>query len=229
MNLTGEKMECVFNFSHFSPLSRSEAEVQWKCASWHDGEGVLDSLFPVALFPQRPHQHGNAGYLLGMCQAGWERLKNTGPRFQTANCKSKAPLLTSSSFLAGLKSMVGQGVKNPLVDLLALDDKTLDEVFLTRKPEPMIFPVSPPPSVSLTSSLCRRVMEFARRCPRPRPLARRSRRAVTPLSSSASTITAPWCWQRAHVKGNNQSQAAPFKTDLHFCLLCFSLVFLTVL
>lgn len=36
-------------------------------------------------------------------------------------------------FPAGLKSMVVQGVKNPLVDLLALDDKTLDEVFLTRK------------------------------------------------------------------------------------------------
>lgn len=34
-------------------------------------------------------------------------------------------------FLAGLKSMVVQGVKNPLVDILALDDKTLDEVFLT--------------------------------------------------------------------------------------------------
>ena len=29
---------------------------------------------------------------------------------------------------AGLKSMVVQGVKNPLVDLLSLEDKTLDEV-----------------------------------------------------------------------------------------------------
>lgn len=29
---------------------------------------------------------------------------------------------------AGLKSMVVQGVKNPLVDLMALEDKTLDEV-----------------------------------------------------------------------------------------------------
>lgn len=33
---------------------------------------------------------------------------------------------------AGLKSMVVQGVKNPLVDLLSLDDKTLDEVNLIR-------------------------------------------------------------------------------------------------
>lgn len=31
---------------------------------------------------------------------------------------------------AGLKSMVVQGVKNPLVDLLSLEDKTLDEVRL---------------------------------------------------------------------------------------------------
>lgn len=29
---------------------------------------------------------------------------------------------------AGLKSMVEQGVRNPLVDLLSLEDKTLDEV-----------------------------------------------------------------------------------------------------
>lgn len=28
----------------------------------------------------------------------------------------------------GLKSMVEQGVRNPLVDLLSLEDKTLDEV-----------------------------------------------------------------------------------------------------
>lgn len=36
---------------------------------------------------------------------------------------------SSLHFFAGLKSMVVQGVKNPLVDLMALDDKTLDEVF----------------------------------------------------------------------------------------------------
>lgn len=30
--------------------------------------------------------------------------------------------------IAGLKSMVEQGVRNPLVDLLSLEDKTLDEV-----------------------------------------------------------------------------------------------------
>lgn len=30
--------------------------------------------------------------------------------------------------LSGLKSMVTQGVKNPMVDLLSLEDKTLDEV-----------------------------------------------------------------------------------------------------
>ena len=29
---------------------------------------------------------------------------------------------------AGLKSLVTQGVRNPLVDLLSLEDKTLDEV-----------------------------------------------------------------------------------------------------
>ncbi len=33
---------------------------------------------------------------------------------------------------AGLKSMVIQGVKNPLVDLLSLEDKTLDEVRLNE-------------------------------------------------------------------------------------------------
>lgn len=31
-------------------------------------------------------------------------------------------------FNVGLKSMVEQGVRNPLVDLLSLEDKTLDEV-----------------------------------------------------------------------------------------------------
>lgn len=31
-------------------------------------------------------------------------------------------------FHTGLKAMVSQGVKNPLIDLTALEDKTLDEV-----------------------------------------------------------------------------------------------------
>ena len=33
-------------------------------------------------------------------------------------------------YSAGLKSMVFQGVKNPMVDLLSLEDKSLDEVML---------------------------------------------------------------------------------------------------
>lgn len=33
-----------------------------------------------------------------------------------------------SLFHTGLKAMVSQGVKNPLIDLTALEDKTLDEV-----------------------------------------------------------------------------------------------------
>lgn len=32
------------------------------------------------------------------------------------------------SHFSGQKSMVNQGVKNPMVDLLSLEDKTLDEV-----------------------------------------------------------------------------------------------------
>lgn len=32
------------------------------------------------------------------------------------------------SYFPGQKSMVNQGVKNPMVDLLSLEDKTLDEV-----------------------------------------------------------------------------------------------------
>lgn len=39
---------------------------------------------------------------------------------------SMADLFSVSN--AGLKSMVEQGVRNPLVDLLSLEDKTLDEV-----------------------------------------------------------------------------------------------------
>lgn len=81
-------------------------------------------------------------------------------------------------FFAGLKSMVVQGVKNPLVDLMALDDKTLDEVVFWQ--EPMVFPGVP--SVMLTSSLCRRVTEFVHRCPQRRPQPKRSRRAATPPS-----------------------------------------------
>lgn len=40
-------------------------------------------------------------------------------------------LVTSHTFhWAGLKSMVVQGVKNPMVDLQSLEDKILDEVML---------------------------------------------------------------------------------------------------
>lgn len=46
--------------------------------------------------------------------------------------RTKLPQICFQMFLnlfhAGLKSMVVQGVKNPLVDLLMLEDKTLDEV-----------------------------------------------------------------------------------------------------
>lgn len=102
-----------------------------------------------------------------------------------------------SSFRAGLKSMVVQGVRNPLVDLLALDDKTLDEVFSSRNQSESSLPV-----FSLERFLCRRVMEFVHRCLRRPPQPKPSRKAVTPPSWSALTITAPWCWQQAHVKGN---------------------------
>lgn len=43
-----------------------------------------------------------------------------------ADLFSKVNVLSVSN--AGLKSMVEQGVRNPLVDLLSLEDKTLDEV-----------------------------------------------------------------------------------------------------
>lgn len=43
-----------------------------------------------------------------------------------ADVFSKLKVLSLSN--AGLKSMVEQGVRNPLVDLLSLEDKTLDEV-----------------------------------------------------------------------------------------------------
>lgn len=38
-----------------------------------------------------------------------------------------------SLFYTGLKAMVSQGVKNPLIDLTALDDYTLDEVSSCQK------------------------------------------------------------------------------------------------
>lgn len=41
-----------------------------------------------------------------------------------------APLTSLSFGWAGLKSMVIQGVKNPMVDLQSLEDKMLDEVML---------------------------------------------------------------------------------------------------
>lgn len=43
------------------------------------------------------------------------------------SCLSILMEFVSSDF-SGLKSMVTQGVKNPMVDLLSLEDKTLDEV-----------------------------------------------------------------------------------------------------
>lgn len=46
-------------------------------------------------------------------------------------CERVGPLLNSHRFhWAGLKSMVVQGVKNPMVDLQSLEDKMLDEVML---------------------------------------------------------------------------------------------------
>lgn len=42
--------------------------------------------------------------------------------------KHWSTLLICYLLFTGLKSLVNQGVKNPLVDLLSLEDKTLDEV-----------------------------------------------------------------------------------------------------
>lgn len=115
--------------------------------------------------------------------------------------------------------MVVQGVKNPLVDLLSLEDKTLDEV---RFPE-MMSQSQPqhtnqnhlPVQLSFSSSsvwpedlnyfVWYRVMESVQHYP-PLPLQTGLwRRAVTPPLSSASTITAPWCWQQAHAKGKENT------------------------
>lgn len=41
-----------------------------------------------------------------------------------------------SLFHTGLKTIVSQGVKNPLIDLTALEDKTLDEVSSWQKKPP---------------------------------------------------------------------------------------------
>lgn len=110
--------------------------------------------------------------------------------------------------------MVVQGVKNPLVDLLSLEDKTLDEV---RFPE--MTSQSQPQHTDQKSFTCTaffwpedlnyflwcRVMESAQHYP-PLPLQTGLwRRAVTQPLSSASTITAPWCWQQAHAKGKENT------------------------
>lgn len=145
--------------------------------------------------------------------------------FQAQNNNSKA--LQSINvwffvFLAGLKSMVVQGVRNPLVDLLALDDKTLDEVLLTYKQDPdAVEPASFFPSNGFCSSLCRRAMEFVHRCPRRHPQPNQLRKAATPPSWSASTTTAPWCSRQAHGKGNKDLLTVFFP----FCIFHFAAVY----
>lgn len=63
------------------------------------------------------------------------------------NLKSHNYLLRYRFFMAlclvfhtGLKAMVSQGVKNPLIDLTALDDKSLDEVSSWQKNPNMPLP-----------------------------------------------------------------------------------------
>lgn len=96
--------------------------------------------------------------------------------------------------------MVEQGVRNPLVDLLSLEDKTLDEVRVSR---------SHGNGVGWTSSssavICYRVMEWAQLYLQHRLQTKQWRRAAMLPSSRGSITTAPWCWQQVPKKGNGSS------------------------
>lgn len=66
------------------------------------------------------------GSVISVWYSSSTHLDNMSFYYFMADLFSKVNVLPLSN--AGLKSMVEQGVRNPLVDLLSLEDKTLDEV-----------------------------------------------------------------------------------------------------
>lgn len=109
--------------------------------------------------------------------------------------------------------MVVQGVKNPLVDLLSLEDKTLDEVRFSEmisQLQPLhvnhcCFPLPLSLSALKTCFMWHRVMDFAQHNHQHPMQTGQWRRVATMPLLRGLTITVPWCWQQARARGKEKT------------------------